>query len=137
MEEDFDNLDVERQQRNNLEKMKQDQENEKKSLDLIARLSIEDSVVQPERQFTSGRETVLPAKRFLSNHLPGLREKGFTQAPSASERIAALKPAAVARGTFVEEEKLQNPNSEGVQQVPAGNLTGSRQKSESKRQAEQ
>ena len=48
-----------------------------------------------------------------------------------------MKAAAVARGTFVEEEKLQNPNSEGVQQVPAGNLTGSRQKSGSERQAEQ
>ena len=71
VEEDFDNLDVERQQRKILEKIKQDRENETKSLDLIARLSIEDSVVQPERQFTSGRETVLPAKRFLSNHFPG------------------------------------------------------------------
>ena len=73
--EDFNNLDVERQQRLILEKIKQDQENEKKSLDLIARLSIEDLGVQTEGQSTSGWEIVPPAKRFPSNQFPGLGEK--------------------------------------------------------------
>merc|ERR1719357_2332786 len=73
--EDFNNLDVERQQRLILEKIKQDQENEKKSLDLIARLSIEDPGVQTEGQSTSGWEIVPPAKRFPSNQFPSLGEK--------------------------------------------------------------
>ena len=73
--EDFNNLDVERQQRLILEKIKQDQENEKKSLDLIARLSIEDPGVQTEGQSTSGWVVVPPAKRFPSNQFPGLGEK--------------------------------------------------------------
>ena len=125
--EDFNNLDVERQQRLILEQIKQDQENEKKSLDLIARLSIEDLGVQTEGQSTSGWEIVPPAKRFPSNQFPSLVEK-----------ISKNVPSAVAHGTFVEEENLQSLNRGGVHQVPAGNLTRSGQRSEiSERQTEQ
>jgi len=125
--EDSNNLDVEGQQRLILEQIKQDQENEKKSLDLIARLSIQDLGVQTEGQSTYGWEIVPPAKRFPSNQFPSLGEK-----------ISKNVPSAVAHGTFVEEENLQILNRGGVYQVPAGNLTRSGQRFEiSERQTEQ
>merc|ERR1719204_1825224 len=89
--EDFNNLDVERQQRLILEQIKQDQENEKKSLDLIARLSIEDLGVQTEGQSTSGWEIVPPAKRFPSNQFPSLEEKISKNVPSAKISLEKLK----------------------------------------------
>ena len=108
VEEGMNNLEVERQQLMILEKIKQEQENEKKSLELISKLSLEDTAtsnaIKPSCNFAAAGvavKTGIPLQ-FPPSQFPGLKGKRSNTASDTSERIAALKAAAVTQGTYVD-----------------------------------
>ena len=102
LEDGMNNLEVERQQIMILEKIKQEQENEKKSLELIAKLSLEDASGEIRGASADVRRRTVSAMQFQPSQFPGLEVKRSNTALSTSERIAALKAAAVAQGTYVD-----------------------------------
>ena len=103
LEDGMNNLEVERQQIMILEKIKQEQENEKKSLELIAKLSLEDASGEIRGASADVRRRTESAMQFQPSQFPGLEVKRRSNtALSTSERIAAIKAAAVAQGTYVD-----------------------------------
>ena len=101
-EDGMNNLEVKRQQMLILEKIKEEQQNEKKSLELIAKLSLEEASGETRGASAGVTGKLFPTMQFPPSRFPGLEEKRSKAELSASERIAALKAAAVAQGTYVD-----------------------------------
>lgn len=101
-EDGMNNLEVKRQQVLILEKIKEEQENEKKSLELIAKLSLEEASGETRGASAGFTGKLVPKIQFPPCQFPGLEEKKSKAELSTSERIAALKAAAVAQGTYVD-----------------------------------
>merc|ERR1719222_1679468 len=85
-----------------LEKIKEEQQNEKKSLELIAKLSLEEASGETRGASAGVTGKLFPTMQFPPSRFPGLEVKSSKAELSTSERIAALKAAAVAQGTYVD-----------------------------------
>ena len=101
-EDGMNNLEVKQQQMLILKKIKEEQENEKKSLELIAKLSLQDASGENRGASAGVSGKLVPTMQFLPGLFPGLEEKRSKTELSTSEKIAALKAAAVAQGTYVD-----------------------------------
>ena len=137
-EDGMNNLEVKRQQMIILEKIKQEQENEKKSLELIAKLSLEGTSGEVRGASGGDAGEPVPTMQYAPSQFPGLEEKRSSIELSTSERIAALKAAAVARGTYVVDKNRTDFATRGTNQVKLEQRAdGQRQKEEDKLQRQE
>jgi len=122
-EDRMNNFEVERQQMLILEKIKEDKENEKKSLALIAKLSLEETSGETRSASACVMGEQVTTMRFLPSQFPSLEVKSSKAELSTAERIAALKAAAVAQGTYVDSNSRTYVDTNSHKSVTGGCLS--------------